>query len=417
MKKGIQNKTRIAIMGGGAGGMAAAISAAGVLAGSKIATSLFETDERLGKKLLATGNGRCNFGNLDMDRCHYHGADPDFVIPAFTTFPVADNIAFFQRLGIPCRQEDGKLYPYSNQGAAVLDALRLEIQRLGIDLHCGCRVTGVQRRTQDFLIETEEGKFPADRFIVAAGGMAGPDLGGGKSGYQILEALEHPCTPLFPALVQIKTEHPLPKALRGIKIKGRAILCRKEKEIAAEAGEILFTDYGLSGPPILQLSRKVGENRGQMLCVHLDFMPDFDEEAVQAMIRERRDRLGHLSLEYFLIGIVNKKAGMLLIKHTLNRSLASFAETLTDAECRDIAAALKRFSLPVAGTLGWKHSQVTAGGIATAAFDPQTLESRRTPGLYAAGEVLDIDGDCGGFNLQWAWSSGRLAGLSAARSL
>ncbi len=417
MKLTQKNKSHIAIMGGGAAGMASAIAAAEIRDGGNCEIVLFEARERLGKKLLATGNGRCNFGNLDTDICRYHGEDPGFVQGAFRTFDVQSNIVFFRRLGILTRVEDGRLYPYSNQAAAVLDALRLEIDRLAIDLHCGCKVLCAQKQGNGFLLQTEAGAYFADKLIVAAGGIAAPDLGGSKNGYQILESLGHRSTPLFPSLVQIKIDHPLPKALRGIKCKGQATLCRNKTQIAREEGEILFTEYGLSGPPILQLSRKVGENPAPGIDIALDFFPEFPEEKVKALLTERQRDLGHLTLENFLIGLINKKIGQLLIKYTLNQSLSRKAETLTEAECSAIAGALKRFSLPIAGTLSWKNSQVTAGGIATVDFDPQTMESLQLPGLYAVGEVLDIDGDCGGFNLQWAWSSGRAAGRAAMTAL
>ncbi len=381
MKQPLENRKNIAIIGGGASGMAAAIAAARTCRelGFFAEISLFELQERLGKKLLSTGNGRCNLGNLDSDLLHYHGENPHFVTDAFQQFDVENNMGFFQSLGVMCREEENKLYPYSNQASSVLDALRLMIGHLNVDLHCGCKVFGAEKRAGRFLLQTKAGDHFADKLIITAGGLAAPDLGGTKSGYQILENFGHRITALFPSLVQIKIDHPLPKALKGIKIKGNAALYQGDQCLQMESGEILFTEYGLSGPPILQLSRKVGEHPGESLTITLDFLPDFTLTAVEDLLAERQKDIGYLTLEHFLNGLINKKTGQLLIKHALKQNLSHSSASLTKDERHTISLALKAFPLPVHSTLSWKNSQATAGGASTADFDPKTLRDRTSP--------------------------------------
>lgn len=403
----------IAVIGGGAAGLAAAITA-----GRKGKTVLIiEKEQRLGKKLLATGNGRCNFTNLRSEISRYHGKEPAFAAPAMAQFPPESNIAFFRSLGVMAKTEaDAKVFPLSLQAAAVLDMLRLELERLAIDVVNGCRIQRVLPQNRGFQLIGEKVRFHAEKVIAACGGMASPELGGCGYGYDLLKALGHTLTPITPALVKIKTENRLPNALKGIKIEGILTLKRKGRPLGKEAGEILFTDFGISGPPVLQLSRLLCFAPAEEFTTELDLLPDFSKEEVTTLLRERRKLLSTATLEHFLTGLIQKKVGMLLTKEALNTKLSRTVKELDDDELQKLTAILKGFSLPVKGVLGWKQAQVTAGGIDTADFDPATMESRLVPGLFAVGEVLDIDGDCGGFNLQWAWASGRLAGTIAAKN-
>ena len=410
----------IIIIGGGAAGLTAAIAAARKAAREEqpLRVLLLERLDRVGKKLLATGNGRCNFTNLHATVENYHGRDRDFCVPALMQFHPLANVHFFRELGVQGRvEEEGKVFPFSGQASAVLDALRLEAAHRGVEIVTNCRVESVDKRGDCFLVKAERVTYSGRRLIVATGGMASPDLGGSGSGYKLLSALGHTLVPLYPSLVQIKTENTLPRALKGIKFKGVVTLLDGETVIGSESGEVLFAEYGLSGPPVLQLSHFLGENAYGEIAVQLDFLPEFSADKLTDLLLERRALLGHLTLEYYQAGLVNKKLGQLLLKQTLQDSLGRLCGSLRDEEVRRCAAVLKGCRLPVEGTLGWKHAQVTAGGVDTRDFEAETMESRRMPGLYCAGELLDVDGDCGGFNLQWAWASGRLAGESAVRSL
>lgn len=400
----------IAVIGGGAAGLAAAITAA--RNGARVV--IIEKEARVGKKLLATGNGRCNFTNRFVTEHRYHGGDPAFTAYANELFSPDDNIAFFRSLGVMATEEDeGKIYPLSLQAAAVLDMLRLETERLKIALKILTAVKEVLPNKKGFALKTEEGSFFAGKVVVACGGMASPELGGSALGYELLEHCGHRRTALAPALVKIKTDNRLTNALKGIKVEGVLTLKKRGAVVGREKGEILFTDFGISGPPVLQLSRCLCFENVADFTAEIDLLPQLEDAAPVELLRERRELLGDVPLEYYLTGLVQKKVGQLLLKEALGCKLSRSVSSLSDGELRRVAAILKHFTLEVKGALGWKQAQVTAGGIATADFNPKTMESCIVPGLYAVGEVLDIDGDCGGFNLQWAWASGRLAGESA----
>ena len=392
------------IIGGGAAGMAAAIAAAE--AGGRV--TLIERQSRVGRKLLATGNGRCNLSNRAAgDGTHYHGEQPGFSRAALARYGVEDTLAWFRALGLITAEEpDGKLYPYSNMAGSVLDVLRFALERPGITVRCGERVTALRRERGGFAVETETDRLRAGRVILAAGGCAGAKLGGVTDGYQLAAALGHSRTALHPALVQIKTDPTYPRALKGVKADAAVHLLRGRECLAETRGEILFTEYGVSGPAIFELSRAAATG-GEGLRLSLDLLSGWTEAETAAWLRARR-RAGLSETAQLLTGTLHTRLGQTVCR------AAGFTnqppETLTDGDLDRIARSLRGFSLPVTGVCGFDQAQVTAGGLRTSEFDPETLESRLVPGLYAVGEVLDVDGDCGGFNLQWAWSSGRAAG-------
>ena len=392
------------IIGGGAAGMAAAIAAAE--AGGRV--TLIERQSRVGRKLLATGNGRCNLSNRAAgDGTHYHGEQPGFSRAALARYGVEDTLAWFRALGLITEEEpDGKLYPYSNMAGSVLDVLRFALERPGITIRCGERVTALRRERGGFAVETETDRLRAGRVILAAGGCAGAKLGGVTDGYQLAAALGHSRTALHPALVQIKTDPTYPRALKGVKADAAVHLLRGRECLAETRGEILFTEYGVSGPAIFELSRAAATG-GEGLRLSLDLLSGWTEAETAAWLRARR-RAGLSETAQLLTGTLHTRLGQTVCR------AAGFTnqppETLTDGDLDRIARSLRGFSLPVTGVCGFDQAQVTAGGLRTSEFDPETLESRLVPGLYAVGEVLDVDGDCGGFNLQWAWSSGRAAG-------
>ncbi|NLC84003.1 MAG: aminoacetone oxidase family FAD-binding enzyme [Ruminococcaceae bacterium] len=443
----------LAIIGGGAAGMAAAITAARLLKplrGARII--LLERLDRVGKKILATGNGRCNLTNAVVEIQSYHGLDPRFALGALHRFDNEAAISLFRELGMLCRTEpDGRVFPYSLQASTVLDTLRHAVSRAGVELRTGFEVKRLEAAEPLYIgtnpltaaggfhiYSTNAERLTARYALVTTGGCASPALGSNGSGYKLLQALGHEMVPVRPAIVQITTETKFVKPLSGVKIQGRARLleagsevgkkivkeARSEagKEIGSEAGEILFTDDGLSGPPILQLAHLVSERlpspeSASSLALVLDFMPEFTENEIFDLLTEFAPRSAGLNLGDVLSGLLPKKAGTAIIKTTLSRPLSEPAASLSKAERRQLAAAIKNLPIRVTGTRGFAFAQVTAGGIATAGFRPDTLESKLVPGLYAAGEILDIDGDCGGFNLQWAWASGVLAATRAATAL
>ena len=395
----------IAIIGAGASGMAAAIAASAV--GTNTVT-LFERQARVGKKLLATGNGRCNLSNRGAGIEHYHGADPSFVLPALKEFPVEKTLELFRALGLYTVTEDsGRVYPYSDQANSVVDVLRFALDRSNLHLRTATEITGVRHDRGGFLLRAGEERFRAEKLIVACGGAAGGKLGGGLSGYQLLRSLGHHCTRLYPSLVQLKTNAELVRSLKGVRANARLQLLLNDSLIFEAAGEVQFTEYGVSGPAVFDLSR-AASTAGE--CeLHLDLLPDLPGEALLSELCIRISRFPALLCEDLFTGILHNRLGRVVIR-ACDTPLNTPITELNWKQLNAIVNTCHDFVFRVLGTTGMDNAQVTAGGICTQEFFAETMESRIVPGLYAAGEVLDIDGDCGGFNLQWAWSSGLLAG-------
>ena len=396
---------RVLVIGGGAAGMMAALTAAE----NGHAVTLLERQGRVGRKLMATGNGRCNLTNHHVSPAHYHGETPDFCRHALAAFDVESTLLYFAGLGLLTTAEDsGRVYPFSNMAGSVLDVLRYGLERPGIQVCTGQAVTAVKRIAEGFTVRTETEVFAARKVILAAGGAAGSKVGGVMDGYRLAKALGHHRTVLYPSLVQLKTDPTYPRALKGVKAECGIAILRGGERVAENRGEVLFTEYGVSGPAIFDISRTVSTGGEELVCA-LDFFPDWEPRDVLDWLRLRRETMGTHEASTLLVGSCHTRLGQMLCKaagFTTQR-----AADLTDSDLERIAQQVKRFALPITGTCGFDQAQVTAGGLRTEEFDPETLESRVVPGLYACGEVLDVDGDCGGFNLQWAWSSGHLAGL------
>lgn len=407
----------IAIVGGGASGLAAAISAARILKSNDIHSDIFilEKLDRVGKKILATGNGRCNFTNTNANISFYHSQDIDFVDSMLKQFSPYDTIKFFESMGILIRTEnDGRVYPYSNQASTVLDILRIEMQRLHIKEICNFEVVNIKKYKNKFIIFDRGGsKKTADKVIVSTGGCAYPALGSNGDGYRILKKLGHNCTKVYPALVQLKVDSPFLKALNGIRVTATAELFIDCKSVKKERGELQFTSYGLSGILILQLSTVLARYVSKNVQVAIDLLPDLKYEYVLNILNQRV-KYNHLeTVENFLVGIFNKRVCQMLLKSSGITNLSKSVSNLSVAEIKNIARNIKQWRFKVIGTMDWKNAQVTSGGIYTSEIDRFTLESKFIKNLYLTGELIDVDGDCGGFNLQWAWSTGFVAGKSA----
>lgn len=405
------------IIGGGASGLIAAL-AAGQTA-PHLAIAVLEKADRPGKKLLATGGGRCNIANAaGGDSAHFYtaqGHHPAFVRPAFRHFSVADDLAFFRSLGLLTKEEEqGKIYPLGDQATAVVDTLRLTLAARHIPIITGTPVQKIERNKAGFHLTTPTGNFTARAVIVAVGGNASPKLSNAEGFAAMLAPLGHQTTRLYPALTQLKADDTLPRAVQGIKFIGAATIYQDDTPIT-EHGEILFTAYGLSGPPILQLSRLAEGAEREPLTIHLDLLPAYTKDEIRDELA-RRTALP-LNLEDYLTGMLNKRLGQQLIKRACGKALNLPAHSLTPTDTARLAALIKDLALKINGTTGWQNAQVMAGGLSLKSFDAATLQSKLHPGLFACGEVLDVFGDCGGYNLSWAWSSGRLAATSAVNFL
>lgn len=407
----------IAVAGGGAAGLMSAVYALGLANG--ISVCVLEKLDRTGKKLLATGNGRCNLTNMNAPGIGYHG-DEQLARDVIGRFPPPAIIETFKSLGVLVKEEDeGKVYPMSEQASSVLDALRMALSERGGDEISGFDVHGIEANKDGFQLAAKSGTaVRARKVIFASGGLAAKNLGGGDSGHRALCALGHHVTEMFPALVQLKIDGKLTLPIKGIKYEGRIDLFVDGKFAQGGFGDVLFTEYGLSGPPVLKLSRlAAGALRNEKTAeAHLHVLSMPYKDVLEELFR-RRALFDARTIEHFLTGMVNKRIGQTLVKQAGVMPLSRTIGTLSDGELRAIAIALTDHPLKITGTNSFEQAQVTAGGMNTGEFSSETLESRLIPGLYAAGELLDVDGDSGGYNLQWAWASGMLCAQSAVNEL
>lgn len=395
----------VAVIGGGASGMMAALTAAGNTNNRVI---LFERQQRVGRKLLATGNGRCNLTNVGATAENYHGAQPEFVRPALEAFPPERVLEFFTSLGLLTVTEyGGRVYPLSNSANSVVDVLRFALDKSGVELRTAEPVREVRKNGEGFLLRTDAGETKADYVIFACGGAAGAKLGGVTDGYELLKTLGHRRTALHPALVQLVCDPAYPRALKGVRAPCKMRYLVGGEERASSKGEVQFTETGLSGPAAFDISRCVSLDPEGVAV--LDLLPDIAAETVTEMLKKRRAEMPSLHAEELLTGILHNRLGKMLVKYAELGGGRELSE-LTDEELAALVAACKSFSIETRGVESFDAAQVTAGGIKTSGIDPETMESRYVPHLYICGELLDIDGDCGGYNLQWAWASGRCAG-------
>ena len=399
----------VGIIGGGASGMAAALAAAQY---PNTRVILLERQSRVGRKLGATGNGRCNLTNLHAEASAYHGENPAFAAPALERYPVEETLNWFRALGLLTVAEDsGRVYPYSDQANSVVDVLRFALEKPNIQQKLGFEVEKIKKLPEGFQILGREESLVVDRLIIACGGLAGTKLGGSMSGYQLLRSMGHHCTRLRPTLVQLKTSWAGVAGLKGVRANCRAAIYRDGTLHRESTGEIQFTEFGLSGPVMFEISRDACQGSGDWIA-DLDFLPQWEEkELLHELLRRQGTALPASEL---FTGILHNRLGRVLTQ-AAGISPQRLISELSREQLQEAAAQVKHFEVCLTEPLGMDAAQVTAGGICTSEFDETTMESRHVPGLFACGEVLDIDGDCGGYNLQWAWSSGRLAGACAGK--
>ncbi len=439
-----KRKRTVAVIGGGAAGTMAAIEAA--RAGAVV--TLIEKNAQPGKKLAATGNGRCNYTNLDMqDRIggKYRGMSPAFSVPALDALPPEQVIDWFRSIGVEPRFRGSYVYPHSDQASSVVQALSEELKRCGVKLLCNEAVQSVESVAPDgFLIRCKTAAVKADHVILAAGSRAFPKTGSNGDGYFLARRLGHHLTPYVPALCGIQCEGSFFSKLSGIRTDAELRLLIDGREAACETGELQLTEYGLSGIPVFQLSRTAAYalQAGQKTVIYINFLPEFtamtaSEETMEEKVKEearrfedqkdpeaqreallrlylkRRECLSGRRAESFFTGLLHEKLGRVLLElGGISPELP--IEALRDRQLQSLAALTASFKAVCRKVNDYTQAQAVAGGVDTDEVDPETLQSKRVPGLYFAGEVLDIDGRCGGYNLQWAWASGYVAGRCSA---
>ncbi len=423
----------VGVVGAGAAGMTAAITAA--RCGS--AVTLLEGNDRPGRKLLSTGNGKCNLGNEKLDMEEYYTQSPDFLEKCLARFGTEDTAAFFQEIGLMLKQKKGCLYPMSEQASSVLDVLRYELARQNVRIVTECKVdrievpagTGSRKgrelgrkfqqppgsRINAGIKVTAAGKvYCFDRVILACGGQAMPKTGSDGSGYRLAEKLGHSLVPVVPALVQLRCKEDYLKSVAGVRADALVTVITGSGKSIRERGELQLTDYGISGIPVFQVSRAVNYilRKERDVEVRIDFLPDIPAEALRHFAEKRASLRKGCTVEAFFTGILNKKL-MLLFIRLAGLKAAEDAASADPKKMRMVYSLCRCFTVHVIGSNTYDNAQVCAGGVPLDEVTEQ-LESRKAPGIYFAGEILDVDGKCGGYNLHWAWCSGHIAGAAAA---
>ncbi|MCI9378487.1 MAG: aminoacetone oxidase family FAD-binding enzyme [Eubacterium sp.] len=402
---------KVLIIGGGASGMAAAIAAAR----NGASVTILEHMDRIGKKILSTGNGKCNYTNHRQGLRFYRGENPAFVLPVFRQFGFEETVAFFRELGIYPKERDGYFYPASGQAASVLDALRMELRRLRLQVVTGCNLTSVQKEGAFFKAVAGTKAYYADCCIFACGGMAFPKSGSDGSAFSFIRQFGHTFVQVVPALVQLKASQPFFKSIAGVRTDASVKLYVEQKLVCEDRGEVQLTDCGISGIPVFQVSRYAAKalGRGERVHAALDFVPFLGNGDLFWEVKGRFMRGDGKTAEEALVGLFSKKLIPVFLKQN-GIILKGDAAAVPEGKLRALCGYLKEAWVDIIGTKGFEAAQVSAGGIDTREICAETMESVLEPGLYFAGEVVDVDGMCGGYNLQWAWSSGYVAGSHAA---
>ena len=405
------------IVGGGASGMTAAI----VAKDFGLDVAIVEGTDRVGKKILTTGNGRCNISN----RCvaepfiNYHSNCDNFFSSVLSQFGVDDTLNYFLSLGLPIVPlKGGKLYPQSLQASSVVDILKMSLEDRNIPLYTGCKIKDIHK-DKIFKLSTNNDEyklFTCENLILACGGKSAPKTGSDGSAYNLAKNLGHSITKLLPGIVQLKLDYNHLKALSGVKFDGYAKLFVNDEEVKEDFGEILFTDYGISGPPILQISALASQatSTGKKTEVVVDLMPNYTKDELINFLECHFAILSHRPILNAFIGVINKKIIPVLLKECGITDLHMPCYELSWKEKNKLIQTLKSWKFTCTGTNDFNQAQVTIGGVTTSEINPDTLESKIVPNLHFAGEIMDVHGDCGGFNLQWAWSSGYVAAKSIA---
>lgn len=404
----------ILIVGGGASGMMAAISAKRHGANS---VAIVEKLDRVGKKILATGNGHCNLSNRNFSLDAYHGNGGSFPQKIFDQFALTETLDFFASMGlVSVSDPSGRLFPRSGQASSVLDLLRLELARLEIEEIFSNGVALLEKNNNRFELTTKPGnRFTCDTVILAAGGKAAPQFGCDGSGYTLAEKFGHTVIPPFPAIVQLLSDAPYLKQLKGVRCDVRLSLVSGNQMLHHENGELLFTDYGLSGIPALQMARIVYPfiRDRKPVEARINLFPEIESKGMISFLKNHFSLIPHQSLSDSLAGLLHKRLIPVLLK-IAGMDANKLCGDLSEKELESLASVVTSWPVEIRGTKSWRDAHVTAGGIDTSEVDEETLQSKKTEGFFFAGEILDVDGDCGGYNLQWAWSSGYVAGLHAA---
>lgn len=378
--------------------------------------TIFERQDRVGRKILSTGNGRCNLTNVNISSANYQCTDPHFVDPALSLFSTMQARDFFNEIGALTLEEDeGKVFPVTGQASTILDVLRSEAQRLGIATSTQSEIMRISKNSDGFTFSSNGNTYSTDKIILACGGSTMPHLGGSDKGLRLCQSFGHKVIDQYPVLVPLKTSN-ANLHHKGVKVQGVASVTINGGSLVTMSGEFLFTDYGLSGPPIIQLSLVVQRalRHGKKVKLALDMLPHLTFSDLLDNLQNRCSRRPDDCAETMMIGIVHKRLIRALLMNAGIDDPLYISSSLKPEQMRRVVASIKGWNFDITGALSWNEAHVMAGGIDTSDIVPDTMESRKIPGLYIIGEMLDVTGDCGGYNLQWAWSSGFCAAIHAS---
>lgn len=402
----------VIVVGAGAAGMMAGISAA--RHGAKVL--ILEHMDSAGKKILATGNGKCNFTNEKQGIAYYRGNNPAFVLPVFKQFGLEDTLRTFKEFGIePRSKRDGYYYPASGQASAIREVLLMECRYQKVRIAYNVGIRGIRKEENKFIFDTKQGEFQSNTCIIATGGKASKKTGSDGSGIPYIERFGHKIIDIVPALVALQGKQSFLQEIAGIRAENRIELYIENEKIAEETGELQLTEYGVSGIPVFQISRYASYalQERKNVYVLLDFLPWQTEAETKKMLEERFGTYGNKKSAYeALIGVFPDKLITVFLTES-GIALDSAAKNCSQEKIKALVKTVRRLQVDITGTKGFESAQVTAGGVDTEEIDAATMESKLVQGLYFAGEVVDVDGMCGGYNLQWAWSSGWIAGAHA----
>lgn len=406
----------LAIIGGGATGMLAGITA--LETNPDIHVIIFDQKDILGKKILSTGNGRCNLTNEKMSPEYFRSDTHELISSVLKAFDYPDTIHFFENLGLLLKSRNGYIYPRCDQAAVVRSVLDNRLKELGADIRRETAVTAISRTKKGFRVETDSETFHADRVILATGGKASPKLGSDGSGYTLAKSLGHSIVPVVPALVQLKVKDFAFAKASGVRTDAKVTAIVNGREAASDIGELQITNYGISGIPVFQISRYISRAlyEKQKAQVLVDFLPELKADSLRKLLNQKLRNLAKnpkAKPEDLLTGILHTK----LIPEILRGAGIRFSTKMNamgEAEINRLCEAIKSCKFTITDTNGFENAQVCAGGVCLNEVDLETMQSHITEELYLAGELLDVDGICGGYNLQWAWATGYLAGKHAA---
>ncbi|WP_292659084.1 NAD(P)/FAD-dependent oxidoreductase [Nitratifractor sp.] len=397
------------VVGAGAAGLAAAITAAR----RGIEVLLLEQNDRPGKKILVSGNGRCNIANRRPDPARFHSTRPELVKKTLQSYDAKRILDFLRSVGIETEEEEEeKLFPMGRQAASVVKLLTRECQRLGVRIVTECQVTGIRQDQKEFVLESSKGSHRCRQLLLTTGSPAAPQLGGSNAGMFFAQSLGHRLIPPRPALVALESGASWTKQAAGVKLPARVGLLASGSLVTEREGDLLFTDYGVSGLAVLDLSREASLRLAEWEPCELsiDLMPNWSKERLNKLLTARIDPERNLPLELWLEGVLHRKLVPIILKIAGIKTASE--RDLNRKMIGRLVYTIKHLKLPIQQTRDFRYAEVAAGGIDLAEIDPERMESRKVPGLYFAGEILDVDGDRGGFNFHWAWTTGMRAGMS-----